>query len=172
MWQTPRFPNCGIAKGRGLNQGQGEQCLKNYLFSVVWLGPPTVLKLTFRNDKNTTALRIRCQQKINCCVCSEVHKAVQNARGLHQRWTELCDDPVGYSKEELEWTTNELRNSLRSIEWDLEDLEETINILYYRPGFRPTCTSWYMFYVRTINFRPCFVFVLIFQNSNDSKWKN
>lgn len=34
-------------------------------------------------------------------------------------------------KEELDWTTNELRNSLRSIEWDLEDLEETINILFF-----------------------------------------
>ncbi|KAG7277553.1 hypothetical protein CRUP_030715 [Coryphaenoides rupestris] len=35
----------------------------------------------------------------------------------------------GATKEEVDWTTNELRNSLRSIEWDLEDLDETINIL-------------------------------------------
>lgn len=33
------------------------------------------------------------------------------------------------SREELEWTTTELRNALRSIEWDLEDLEDTIYIL-------------------------------------------
>ena len=60
---------------------------------------------------------------------SEVQKAVQMARGLYQRWCELLDDPLTVSKEEYDWTTNELRNSLRSIEWDLEDLEETINIL-------------------------------------------
>ncbi|XP_067662610.1 syntaxin-6-like isoform X2 [Haliotis asinina] len=39
----------------------------------------------------------------------------------------------GGSKEELEWTTNELRNSLRSIEWDLEDLEETVGIVEKNP---------------------------------------
>uniref|UniRef100_A0A4W3GYY5 Syntaxin 6 n=1 Tax=Callorhinchus milii TaxID=7868 RepID=A0A4W3GYY5_CALMI len=59
----------------------------------------------------------------------EVQKAVNNAQGLYQRWTELLEDPSSASKEECDWTTNELRNSLRSIEWDLEDLDETINIL-------------------------------------------
>ncbi|TWW58461.1 Syntaxin-6 [Takifugu flavidus] len=54
----------------------------------------------------------------------------------------------GASKEELDWTTNELRNSLRSIEWDLEDLDETINILFKRnhsfhKGFiNPDEASW------------------------------
>ena len=61
---------------------------------------------------------------------SEVQKAVQTARGLYQRWCELLEDPTNCSKEEYDWTSNELRNSLRSIEWDLEDLEETINILF------------------------------------------
>ena len=65
---------------------------------------------------------------ISCC--SEVQKAVQTARGLYQRWCELLDDPNTVSREEYDWTTNELRNSLRSIEWDVEDLEETINILF------------------------------------------
>lgn len=59
----------------------------------------------------------------------EVQKAVNTAQGLHQRWSELLQDPGGATKEEIDWTTNELRNSLRSIEWDLEDLDETINIL-------------------------------------------
>lgn len=54
---------------------------------------------------------------------------MNNAQGLHQRWMELLQDAGGASKEEVDWTTNELRNSLRSIEWDLEDLDETINIL-------------------------------------------
>lgn len=71
--------------------------------------------------------------KINICLSfvfqREVQKAVNNAQGLHQRWMELLQDPGGATKEEVDWTTNELRNSLRSIEWDLEDLDETINIL-------------------------------------------
>ncbi|KAA0196885.1 hypothetical protein HAZT_HAZT010810 [Hyalella azteca] len=36
-------------------------------------------------------------------------------------------------KEELDWTSTELRNSLHSIEWDLEDLEETISIVEKNP---------------------------------------
>uniref|UniRef100_A0A3Q1CEV0 t-SNARE coiled-coil homology domain-containing protein n=1 Tax=Amphiprion ocellaris TaxID=80972 RepID=A0A3Q1CEV0_AMPOC len=59
----------------------------------------------------------------------EVQKAVNAAQSLHHRWRELLQEGGGASKEEIDWTTNELRNSLRSIEWDLEDLDETINIL-------------------------------------------
>lgn len=60
---------------------------------------------------------------------SEVQKTTETAKALFHRWNELVDDQRTSSKEEFDWTTNELRNSLRSIEWDLEDLEETINIL-------------------------------------------
>lgn len=63
------------------------------------------------------------------CFFREVQKAVNTAQSLHQRWSELLQNPGGSSTEEVDWTTNELRNSLRSIEWDLEDLDETINIL-------------------------------------------
>lgn len=42
----------------------------------------------------------------------------------------LLPGGLAVSKEELEWTTTELRNALRSIEWDLEDLEDTIYILF------------------------------------------
>ncbi|XP_039537995.1 syntaxin-6 [Pimephales promelas] len=66
-------------------------------------------------------------------VKGEVQKAVNTAQGLHQRWMELLQDPGGASKEEMDWTTNELRNSLRSIEWDLEDLDETISIVEANP---------------------------------------
>ncbi|CAM4606952.1 unnamed protein product [Lepidochelys olivacea] len=59
----------------------------------------------------------------------EVQKAVNTARGLYGRWCELLQETRVVSAEEFDWTTNELRNSLRSIEWDLEDLEETIDIL-------------------------------------------
>lgn len=57
---------------------------------------------------------------------SEVFKALNKTRGLYLRWRELGTN----SGAEAEWTTTELRNSLRSIEWDLEDLEDTIDILF------------------------------------------
>lgn len=69
---------------------------------------------------------------------------MNKTRGLYGRWTDYqlnvtvaTPNGVGpgglpVSKEELEWTTTELRNALRSIEWDLEDLEDTINILLYK----------------------------------------
>ncbi|PRD33842.1 UNVERIFIED_CONTAM: Syntaxin-6 [Trichonephila clavipes] len=58
-------------------------------------------------------------------VKNEVVEAVNKTKDLYQRWCELKDLNL-ISKEEIEWTTNELKNSFRSIEWDLEDLEETI----------------------------------------------
>ncbi|XP_071948361.1 syntaxin-6-like [Antedon mediterranea] len=66
-------------------------------------------------------------------VKEEVEKAVNNSETLYQRWSEVLEDPESVSKEEYDWTTNELRNSLRSIEWDLEDLEETIGIVEANP---------------------------------------
>ena len=65
----------------------------------------------------------------------EVEKAVNTSEGLYQRWTQLLEDTNSVSKEEYDWTMNELRNSLRSIEWDVEDLEETINILFRIQSF-------------------------------------
>uniref|UniRef100_A0A3P8ZEK6 t-SNARE coiled-coil homology domain-containing protein n=1 Tax=Esox lucius TaxID=8010 RepID=A0A3P8ZEK6_ESOLU len=63
-------------------------------------------------------------------VKGEVQKAVNTAQGLYQRWTELLQDPSGASKEEVDWTTNELRNSLRIVEsnpkkFNLDALELT-----------------------------------------------
>lgn len=57
-------------------------------------------------------------------------KALNKTRGLYLRWIELQDDPIHISKDEVEWTNTELKNSLRSIEWDLEDLEDAIDILF------------------------------------------
>ncbi|CAM9129738.1 unnamed protein product [Lampetra planeri] len=84
-------------------------------------------------------------------VKAEVVKALASAQGLHQRWGEL--EPGAGSgggsghgghhgghhggREELEWTSNELRNALRSLEWDLEDLAETVNILGARARTNP-----------------------------------
>nr|XP_019962876.1 PREDICTED: syntaxin-6 [Paralichthys olivaceus] len=68
-----------------------------------------------------------------CVENREVQKAVNAAQSLHHRWSELLQQGGGASKEEMDWTTNELRNSLRSIEWDLEDLDETISIVESNP---------------------------------------
>jgi len=65
-----------------------------------------------------------------------VCKALNKTRGLYRRWLELQDESDALSKDQLEWTTTELRNSLRSIEWDLEDLDDTIDILF-RKKFNP-----------------------------------
>lgn len=70
------------------------------------------------------------QTPMSFVLYSEVCKALNKTRGLYRRWLELQDDTANsVSKDELEWTTTELRNALRSIEWDLEDLEDTIDIL-------------------------------------------
>lgn len=66
-------------------------------------------------------------------VREEVQKNAEASKALYNRWCELADQPGHGSKEEYDWTTNELRNRLRSIEWDLEDLEETIGIVEKNP---------------------------------------
>nr|XP_023029998.1 syntaxin-6 isoform X2 [Leptinotarsa decemlineata] len=66
-------------------------------------------------------------------VKDEVFKALNKTRGLYLRWTEFQDDSLCITKDEVEWTNTELKNSLRSIEWDLEDLEDTIDIVEKNP---------------------------------------
>ncbi|XP_057697017.1 syntaxin-6 [Corythoichthys intestinalis] len=66
-------------------------------------------------------------------VKGEVQKALSGAQSLHGRWSLLLSEGGGASKEEMDWTANELRNSLRSIEWDLEDLDETVGIVESNP---------------------------------------
>ena len=63
----------------------------------------------------------------------EVQKAVNNVQTLYRRWQDLLDNPRTVGKDEYNWTTNELRNNLRSIEWDLEDLDETVGIVEANP---------------------------------------
>ncbi|CAG9801163.1 unnamed protein product [Chironomus riparius] len=61
----------------------------------------------------------------------EVFKGLNKTRGLFLRYRELQNDTSDPT--DLEYTTTELRNSLRSIEWDLEDLEDTIAIAEKNP---------------------------------------
>jgi len=62
-----------------------------------------------------------------------VQKAVNNVQTLYKRWQDLLDNPRTVGKDEYNWTTNELRNNVRSIEWDLEDLDETVGIVEANP---------------------------------------
>lgn len=63
-------------------------------------------------------------------------KALNKTRGLYLRWQEITKAPTIPNSPEAEWTSTELRNALRSIEWDLEDLEDTINILFNQLQFQ------------------------------------
>jgi hypothetical protein len=66
----------------------------------------------------------------------EVVQSVNGARTLYGRWQELLDTTNTAEDEEFKWTTHELKRVLKSIDWDLLDLDETINILYF-PFFPP-----------------------------------
>uniref|UniRef100_A0A8C6KEG6 Syntaxin 10 n=1 Tax=Nothobranchius furzeri TaxID=105023 RepID=A0A8C6KEG6_NOTFU len=63
-----------------------------------------------------------------------VQKALSRARSLFDRWEELLQEGTQVSRDELDWSANELRNCLRAIDWDLEDLSETISIVESNPG--------------------------------------
>lgn len=65
---------------------------------------------------------------------SEVFRALKKTRGLYRRWSEFQNESELITKDEIEWTNTELKNSLRSIEWDLEDLEDTIDIVEKNPS--------------------------------------
>ena len=62
-----------------------------------------------------------------------MQKAVNNVQTLYRRWQDLLDNPRTVGKDEYNWATNELRNNVRSIEWDLEDLDETVGIVEANP---------------------------------------
>ncbi|KAL1518128.1 hypothetical protein ABEB36_001800 [Hypothenemus hampei] len=66
-------------------------------------------------------------------VKDEVFRALKKTRGLYRRWSEFQNEPELITRDEIEWTNTELKNSLRSIEWDLEDLEDTIEIVEKNP---------------------------------------
>ena len=65
--------------------------------------------------------------------CREVEESIKKAKALHERWQALYKNPRA-DKEELQWTTKELRTTLKGIEWDLDDLGETISIVEKDPG--------------------------------------
>ena len=66
-------------------------------------------------------------------VKEEVEKALKNVNELHSRWRELVGDPDNTGKEETTFTLSKIRNSIKSIQWDLEDLTDTVNAVEANP---------------------------------------
>jgi len=48
---------------------------------------------------------------------------------MQHQWRNMLNETSLSKRDDYDRVSNELRNSLRSIEWDLEDLDETIDIL-------------------------------------------
>eukprot|EP00033_Pygsuia_biforma_P001284 GCRY01001451.1.p1 GENE.GCRY01001451.1~~GCRY01001451.1.p1 ORF type:complete len:249 (+),score=65.07 GCRY01001451.1:243-989(+) len=67
-------------------------------------------------------------------VKEEVSQSLVEANNLHRRWRELLNTTNTSSNEDFTFTTNELNKSLQSIEWDIQDLEETISIVENNPS--------------------------------------
>mmetsp|Transcript_8190 Transcript_8190/g.27806 ORF Transcript_8190/g.27806 Transcript_8190/m.27806 type:complete len:260 (+) Transcript_8190:175-954(+) len=62
-------------------------------------------------------------------VKDEVQHSLNVVNELHKRWKEIYKSAAGADNEEYSWIESELLSGLRSIEWDLQDLEETIGIV-------------------------------------------
>lgn len=59
---------------------------------------------------------------------SEVRQSLSNAQDQYSQWSMLLDSETEIDK--VQGVASELKNCIKSIEWDLEDLEQTISILY------------------------------------------
>ena len=60
-------------------------------------------------------------------------RAVSSVDELYRRWNDLLINQNAVGQEEYNWTTKEIKDNIRSIEWDLEDLDETISIVEANP---------------------------------------
>lgn len=60
-------------------------------------------------------------------VHAEVERGVESMVEQHTTWLELL--AAGQRGEEYDWRTAELLSCLRSIEWDLQDLEDHLSIV-------------------------------------------
>jgi len=62
-------------------------------------------------------------------VKEEVLQSFNGISSLYERWKELLTSTNTATNEEFKFTMNELQSGIKSIEWDLTDLEETISIV-------------------------------------------
>ncbi len=60
-------------------------------------------------------------------------QAINGVNTLYTRWQELLQTANTATDEEFVWTANELKNGVRSIEFDLQDLDETVAIVEANP---------------------------------------
>lgn len=58
-------------------------------------------------------------------LCSEVRQSLSNAQSQYSQWSMLLDSEVDFDK--IQNVGTELKNCIKSIEWDLEDLDQTIS---------------------------------------------
>ena len=59
------------------------------------------------------------------CVPSEVRQSLSNAQSQYSQWSMLLDSEADIDK--IQTVASELKNCIKSIEWDLEDLDQTIS---------------------------------------------
>lgn len=63
------------------------------------------------------------------CLCvlahSEVRQSLNNAQSQYSQWSMLLDSEADIDK--IQNVGSELKNCIKSIEWDLEDLDQTIS---------------------------------------------
>jgi len=62
-------------------------------------------------------------------VKEEVLQSIQGITALYERWKDLLNNTNTASNEEFKWTTNELKTGLKTIEYDVTDLEETVSVV-------------------------------------------
>jgi len=58
-------------------------------------------------------------------VYSEVRQSLNNAQSQYSQWTMLLDSEADIDR--IQTVGGELKNCIKSIEWDLEDLDQTIS---------------------------------------------
>eukprot|EP00999_Lentomonas_sp_LEN2_P001777 NODE_288_length_1715_cov_36.452771_g259_i0.p1 GENE.NODE_288_length_1715_cov_36.452771_g259_i0~~NODE_288_length_1715_cov_36.452771_g259_i0.p1 ORF type:complete len:255 (-),score=45.26 NODE_288_length_1715_cov_36.452771_g259_i0:304-1068(-) len=66
-------------------------------------------------------------------VKSEVEQAMLTIEQLYKNWKALLQKTNTSQNQEFKWTVDELNTSLKNVEWDLQDLDETISIVESNP---------------------------------------
>jgi len=62
-------------------------------------------------------------------VKEEVQQSVSGVNSMYERWQELLKGTNTAQNDEFKWITTQIKNGIKSIEWDIQDLEETIGIV-------------------------------------------
>lgn len=65
-------------------------------------------------------------------VRDEVAETVRVSTALFEKWQEILDRS-DFNENELEWTASEINRNLKSVDWDVQDLEESINAVANHP---------------------------------------